>query len=57
VVQSKGEIRVDADIYKMEALGVSFGDISDAIAQENLTISGGNIVGWVNFRRASEDYW
>jgi multidrug efflux pump subunit AcrB len=45
------EIRVDADIYKMEALGVSFGDISDAIAQENLTISGGNILAG-DFRRA-----
>lgn len=45
------EIRVDADIYKMEALGVSFGDISDAIAQENLTISGGNLLTG-EFRRA-----
>jgi multidrug efflux pump len=45
------EIRVDADIYKMEALGVSFGDISDAISQENLTISGGNLLTG-EFRRA-----
>ncbi|MFD2202873.1 efflux RND transporter permease subunit [Shivajiella indica] len=45
------EIRIDADIYKMEALGVSFGDISDAVSQENLTISGGNVLAG-EFRRA-----
>ena len=45
------EIRIDADIFKMEALGVSFGDISDAVAQENVTISGGNILAG-EFRRA-----
>jgi multidrug efflux pump len=45
------EIRIDADIYKMEALGVSFGDISDAVSQENVTISGGNILTG-EFRRA-----
>lgn len=45
------EIRVDADIYKMEALGVSFSDISDAISQENVTISGGNILSG-DFRRS-----
>lgn len=38
------EIRVDADIYKMEAVEVSFTDISDAIAAENVTMSGGNIL-------------
>jgi len=38
------EIRVDADIYKMEAVEVSFQDISDAIAAENVTLSGGNIL-------------
>jgi multidrug efflux pump len=37
------EIRIDADIYKMEAMQVSFGDIMDAISLENVTISGGNI--------------
>jgi multidrug efflux pump subunit AcrB len=37
------EIRVDADIHKMEAVNVSFGDIADAIAAENVTISGGSI--------------
>jgi multidrug efflux pump len=45
------EIRIDADIYKMEAMGVSFGDISDAVSQENVTISGGNILAG-EFRRA-----
>lgn len=38
------EIRVDADIYKMEAVDVSFQDISDAISSENVTLSGGNIL-------------
>ena len=38
------EIRVDADIHKMEAVEVSFQDISDAIAAENVTLSGGNIL-------------
>jgi multidrug efflux pump subunit AcrB len=45
------EIRVDADIFKMEALGVSFSDISEAIGQENVTISGGNVLTG-DFRRA-----
>lgn len=37
------EIRIDADLYKMEATKVSFRDIEGAIASENITISGGNI--------------
>lgn len=37
------EIQINANPYKMEAVGVSFGDISQAIQQENVTISGGNI--------------
>ncbi|WP_111671845.1 efflux RND transporter permease subunit [Algoriphagus litoralis] len=37
------EIQINADPYKMEAVGVSFGDISSAIQAENLTISGGSI--------------
>ena len=37
------EIQINVDPYKMEAVGVSFGDISGAIQTENLTISGGNI--------------
>ncbi len=38
------EIRIDADIHKMEAVEVSFQDIEDAIAAENVTLSGGNIL-------------
>ncbi|MCG8309488.1 MAG: efflux RND transporter permease subunit [Cytophagales bacterium] len=45
------EIRVDADIHKMEAVEVSFQDISDAIAAENVTLSGGNILS-NEFRRS-----
>jgi multidrug efflux pump subunit AcrB len=37
------EIQINADPYKMESVGVSFGDISSAIQSENVTISGGNI--------------
>ena len=37
------EIRVDADIYKMDAREVTFSDIQNAIAAENVTISGGNL--------------
>ncbi|MFN3760717.1 MAG: efflux RND transporter permease subunit [Algoriphagus aquaeductus] len=37
------EIQINVDPYKMEAVGVSFGDISGAIQAENLTISGGSI--------------
>ncbi len=37
------EVRINADLYKMEATNVSFGDIAQAIATENVTISGGNI--------------
>ncbi|HLU88234.1 MAG TPA: efflux RND transporter permease subunit, partial [Cyclobacteriaceae bacterium] len=38
------EIRIDADLYKMDALGVSFSDISDAVSAENVTMSGGNVL-------------
>jgi len=38
------EIQINVDPYKMEAVGVSFGDISGAIQAENVTISGGNII-------------
>lgn len=40
----KREIRIDADIYKMEARQVSFNDIENAIKGENVAISGGNIL-------------
>ncbi|MFD2036207.1 efflux RND transporter permease subunit [Belliella marina] len=45
------EIRIDADLHRMEAMEVSFSDISDAISGENITLSGGNILSG-DFRRA-----
>ena len=45
------EIRIDADIFKMEAMKVSFSDISDAVQAENVTISGGNLLSG-DFRRS-----
>jgi len=45
------EIKVDADIYKMEAVAVSFNDIQNAIAAENVTLSGGDILA-NEFRRS-----
>lgn len=38
------EIQVNADIFKMEARNVTFGDIENAIAAENVAISGGDII-------------
>lgn len=38
------EIQINVNPYKMESVGVSFGDISGAIQSENVTISGGNII-------------
>ncbi|MDC1068210.1 efflux RND transporter permease subunit [Candidatus Kapabacteria bacterium] len=37
------EIKVDVDIYKMQLAGVSFNDISNAIRNENINLSGGNL--------------
>ena len=37
------EVKVDLDMHKMDAVQVSFTDVANAIAQENLTISGGDI--------------
>lgn len=37
------EILIEADPYKMEAMRVSFSDIQNAIAAENVTVSGGNL--------------
>jgi len=45
------EIRIDADIHKMEAMQVSFKDINNAVAAENITMSGGNILA-NEFRRS-----
>lgn len=38
------EVRIHVDVHKMESLMMNFGDIENAIGQENVTISGGNIL-------------
>ncbi len=38
------EVQVNADPFKMEAREVSFADIEQAIANENLTMSGGDVI-------------
>ncbi len=40
---SEKEIQVNIDIHKMEAVGISFTTIENAIAYENITMSGGDI--------------
>lgn len=45
------EVKVDVDIPKMESLEITFGDIGNAIAMENLTMSGGELVN-KGYRRA-----
>ena len=37
------EFQVNVDIYKMQASGITFGDISQAIAAENINVSGGEL--------------
>ena len=37
------EVKIDVDLAKMESLKISFGDIDNAVASENLTMSGGEI--------------
>jgi multidrug efflux pump subunit AcrB len=37
------EIQVNIDMFKMQAASVTFRDVENAIAYENMTISGGNI--------------
>jgi multidrug efflux pump subunit AcrB len=37
------EIQIDADIFKMQAAKVTFGNIEQAVAYENMTISGGSL--------------
>ncbi|MFT2007125.1 efflux RND transporter permease subunit [Pontibacter sp. 13R65] len=37
------EVQVNVDMYKMQAARVTFNDIANAIAYENMTISGGNV--------------
>lgn len=38
------EVRVDVDPYRLQALGLSFDDVSRAIASENVNISGGELL-------------
>ena len=38
------EVKIDVDIYKMNSLDISFGDIENAIKGENVTISGGDLL-------------
>lgn len=37
------EIQVNVDLFKMQAAGVSFSDIGNVIANENMTVSSGNL--------------
>jgi multidrug efflux pump subunit AcrB len=37
------EIKVDVDMYKLQAAGLTFNDINNMIARENMTIPGGSI--------------
>lgn len=37
------EIQINVDLYKMQAAGISFQNIENAIATENLTMTGGHI--------------
>lgn len=41
---TKKEMKVNVDLAKMEAMKISFNDIAMAIQQENITISGGDIL-------------
>ncbi len=38
------EIQINADLFKMDARKVTFGDIESAIANENISMSGGDIL-------------
>lgn len=44
------EVKIDVDLFKMQSLKVSFGDIQNAVSSENITMSGGEIVN-DDFRR------
>ena len=37
------EIQINVDLYRMNAVGLTFGDIEGAIARQNLNISGGEL--------------
>ena len=45
------EVKIDVDIYKMNSLDISFGDIENAVKGENVTISGGDLL-TDDFRRS-----
>ena len=45
------EVKIEVDLLKMQSLQVSFGDIESAIQQENLTMSGGELIN-NDFRRS-----
>lgn len=45
------EIKIDVDLFKMQSLKVSFGDIENAVSSENLTMSGGEVIA-NEFKRA-----
>ncbi len=38
------EVKIEVDLHKMASLNISFRDVENAIASENVTISGGNIL-------------
>lgn len=38
------EVRIDVDLHKIESMNISFGDIAKAIQEENITISGGDLL-------------
>lgn len=38
------EVKIDVDVQRMESMEVTFGDIENAIRNENITMSGGNIL-------------
>ena len=42
-VQEK-EMKIELDLHKMEAMEISFRDVEEAIAFENMTVAGGDIV-------------
>lgn len=46
------EMKVEVDLLKMESMQVSFSDIENAIASENVTMSAGEILNDDDFRRA-----
>lgn len=37
------EIHIDVDLYQMQSMGITMGDIEGAVARENINISGGDI--------------